>query len=107
MFFFFFWLSSSSTPSFCLYHNLELFLRSLYCLLATVGSLSAMALSACSFPAYVNRAIISDLQKYSYVSSRFLSRKDLLPQSIHGHNIQVYLVFVLFDVYRIVPMLQN
>ncbi|OAY27828.1 probable 1-deoxy-D-xylulose-5-phosphate synthase, chloroplastic [Manihot esculenta] len=45
-----------------------------------------MALSACSFPAHANRATISDLQKYSYVSSHFLWRADLLAQSLHRLN---------------------
>nr|BAF98288.1 1-deoxy-D-xylulose 5-phosphate synthase [Hevea brasiliensis] len=45
-----------------------------------------MALSACSFPAHVDKATISDLQKYGYVPSRSLWRTDLLAQSLGRLN---------------------
>ncbi|XP_021635684.2 probable 1-deoxy-D-xylulose-5-phosphate synthase, chloroplastic [Hevea brasiliensis] len=78
--------SSSSSSSFFLYSRVGIVFKLIYCLLAPVGSLFAMALSACSFPAHVNRNTISDLQKYSYVSSHFLSRKNPLAQSLHRLN---------------------
>ncbi|KAJ9154429.1 hypothetical protein P3X46_027762 [Hevea brasiliensis] len=45
-----------------------------------------MALSACSFPAHIDKATISDLQKYGYVPSRSLWRTDLLAQSLRRLN---------------------